>query len=280
MECRVCKFKTIKFAEAKILNKYEIQYYLCENCGFIQTEQPYWLLEAYDDSINIYDTGILQRNMHFAKRTAVLLHTLFADDCKYLDYAGGYGIFCRLMRDMGFNYFWSDPYTKNLVARGFEFKETQKIDLLTSFESFEHFEFPMEEIGKMISISNNILFSIQLYPLPPPSPREWWYYGLDHGQHIAFYSEKTLRYIAKHFNLNFHTDGKNLHLLTQQNLQLENLSTFLRYRFLLIGKWKINNLIKRSGELYTHLYKKFDNSQTFKDMLFLQEHTQKKNQLI
>ncbi len=38
----------------------------------------------------------------------------------FLDYAGGYGVFTRLMRDIGFDFYWHDPYTQNLFANGFE----------------------------------------------------------------------------------------------------------------------------------------------------------------
>lgn len=269
MECRICRTKTHRFADATILSRYRIDYYLCENCGFLQTEQPYWLSEAYNDSINICDTGIMQRNIDFSQKTAVLLYTLFDRNCKCLDYAGGYGIFCRLMRDMGFDFFWHDPYTKNLLARGFECNANQKIDFITSFESFEHFQYPLIEIEKLMAMSDSILFSTLLYPSPLPPPAGWWYYGLDHGQHIGFYSENTLRFIADYFDVNFFSDGNHLHLFVKKNLKIKNLNLLLKYRFLIIGKNKINNLMKKSDKLYPYLHRKFKRNRVLKDMFFL-----------
>ena len=51
----------------RIMNKYEIQYYQCNNCEYVCTEEPYWLQEAYVDTINYTDTGILRRNLYFSK---------------------------------------------------------------------------------------------------------------------------------------------------------------------------------------------------------------------
>ncbi len=48
----------------------------------------------------------------------------------------------------------------------------------------------------MLKISRNILFTTTLLPSPMPQPGTWWYYGLEHGQHISFYSLETLQSIA------------------------------------------------------------------------------------
>ena len=31
-------------------------------CDFLQTEEPFWLKEAYESAIGITDTGIIKRN--------------------------------------------------------------------------------------------------------------------------------------------------------------------------------------------------------------------------
>lgn len=51
MKCKICNKTTKKIFTAKILNKYNIGYFSCPNCKFIQTEEPYWLEESYKDSI-------------------------------------------------------------------------------------------------------------------------------------------------------------------------------------------------------------------------------------
>jgi hypothetical protein len=58
--CKICNKANDSIFTLKILNKYEIKYYHCSCCGFLQTEEPYWLDEAYSESINV---SYMQRNL-------------------------------------------------------------------------------------------------------------------------------------------------------------------------------------------------------------------------
>lgn len=219
MNCKICGGKTkVKF-EAMVLNKYEGKYLICDKCGYLFAGDPYWLEEAYKSAINISDTGIMSRNIHFSRMVSVLIYFFFDKNGMFVDYAGGYGIFTRLMRDIGLDFYWQDPYCENLLARGFEYDSLSKenINLITAFEVFEHLSNPLDEIDKMLKISNNIVFSTVLLPPQIPEPGEWWYYGLDHGQHVSFYSPRTLRAIADKFGLNFYS-YKEIHLFTKKKL--------------------------------------------------------------
>ncbi len=234
MNCKICNLKTKNIFTAKILNKYHVKYYYCNHCGFLQTEEAYWIEEAYEESINVSDTGIMQRNIHLSKISCLLIYFLFDKSKKFVDFAGGYGIFTRLMRDMGFDFYWQDKFSVNLVARGFEYDQDNTkdaVELLTSFEAFEHFDQPIAEIENMLKISRSILFSTNLLPDDPPQPDDWWYYGLEHGQHISFYSKTTLKYIAKKYNLNLYTNNFNLHLLTDKKINR------LYFKLILISNW-------------------------------------------
>jgi len=182
----------------------------------MQTEEPYWLDEAYKESINASDTGYMQRNLNLSKKLTILLSLVFNKNDSFLDYAGGYGVFARLMRDIGFNYYWDDKYTINLFARGFEYSK-EGIDAITTFESFEHFINPLEEIEKMLQISKTVIFSTELLSSNVPETKDWWYYGLDHGQHISFYNENTFQFIANKYGLNYYNLGS-LQLLTNKNI--------------------------------------------------------------
>ena len=70
MSCKICNSETKQIFSGHILNKYNIKYHYCENCGFLQTEEPYWLDESYAESINISDTGYMQRNINLSERKA------------------------------------------------------------------------------------------------------------------------------------------------------------------------------------------------------------------
>lgn len=216
MNCNICGTKSRPLYKATILGKHKIQYYYCDECGFMQTEIPYWLDEAYSDAISISDTGVMARNNYFVEVSKIILSIISNPKGKFLDFGGGYGIFTRLMRDKGFDFYWYDKYAKNLVARGFEADiNNSKYDVITSFENFEHFLKPLDEIKTILGASDTILFSTELLPQDIPSPDKWWYYCLEHGQHISIFSMKTLEFIAKQNGLNFVSNGSNLHIFSK-----------------------------------------------------------------
>ena len=217
-----------------------INYYYCETCGFLQTEESYWIEESYKESINLSDTGILSRNLILSNITTSIIYLYFNKSGKYLDYAGGYGIFVRLMRDIGVDFYWQDKFSQNLFAKGFKYDESEKYEMITSFEAFEHFQNPVEEIENMLTYSSSILFSTDLLPVPPPRPDEWWYYGLDHGQHISFYNVKTLKHIADKYDLNLYTNGQNIHLFTKNKI-----SRFLFKNIIKLSNKGLGNFLKK-----------------------------------
>ncbi|PSL47318.1 methyltransferase family protein [Chitinophaga niastensis] len=215
--CRICGHSSTFLFRGTLLDKHKVRYYACDLCGFVQTEKPFWLKEAYEQSINLTDTGLVRRNILGAKSVVTLLFFLFNRKGKFLDYAGGYGLFTRLMRNYGFDFYSHDPYTANLLAKGFDYNPNDRIELVTTFESFEHFEDPIAEIEKILAISKNIFFSTQLISNPAPSFGEWWYYGAEHGQHIAFYTGNTLKFIAEKYMLHIYS-LKGYHLLTEKKI--------------------------------------------------------------
>ena len=52
---------------------------------------------------------------------------------KVVDFAGGYGILVRMLRDKGIDAYWSDQFTPNLLSRGFEYSG-DTVNLLSAFE--------------------------------------------------------------------------------------------------------------------------------------------------
>ena len=241
MNCKICNGPTKKFDNGFILNKYYIDYFQCEKCGFVQTESPYWLKESYSDAISVSDTGVMSRNIIFSKLATIMMSLCVNTKRDFLDYGGGYGIFTRIMRDNGFNFYWYNKYAINLVARGFEGSISDKrYEAVTSFENFEHFENPIEEIEKIFSLTDFVLFSTELITVPAPSTNNWWYYCLEHGQHISIFSNKTLEYIAKKYGYNLISNGRNLHIFSKKKL---NNRIFLLEK--IIRKLKLENFFKK-----------------------------------
>jgi hypothetical protein len=155
------------------------------------------------------------RNLHNADVTSALISLLFPNSASFLDYAGGYGTLVRLMRDRGFDFYWSDPYAKNLHARGFEHVPGSRYDLLTAYEVLEHLPEPLENIAGMLDIADNVLVSTEVVPEPAPVPPNWWYYAVKGGQHISLYSADSLRRIASHFHVHLLSRGS-YHLFTRK----------------------------------------------------------------
>ena len=230
MKCKICNSETTEQFSALVLNKHTVRYFLCGKCFFLQTEEPYWLDEAYRNTINTSDTGVVARSIFFSKIVTSLICLELEKDRKFLDYGGGYGLFTRLMRDVGFDYYWSDPFTQNLLAKGFEFDSRHgEFELITCFETFEHFTDPMREISSMMKFSSNIFLSTETLPIPVPSPSEWYYYAPEHGQHVSFYSSRTLHHIAGQLGFNYHTNGSDLHFLTKEKISAAGFRFIIRY---------------------------------------------------
>ncbi len=252
MICKICNSTTKQVFTSKILKKYDVKYFKCNNCGYLFTEDPFWLDEAYSRSINLSDTGLLDRNIYFSKVLSVLIFFCFDKKGYFLDYAGGYGVFTRLMRDIGFDFYWHDPYTQNLFANGFEkdLKSNSRFELLTAFEVFEHLVNPKEELEKMLGFSNTIIFSTELMPQEVPDPKDWWYYGFNHGQHVSFYSEKTLNTLANQFKLNYYNVDE-IHILTKR--KFNNSVLILMKKLRNYGLFQIVKKVVKSKTFSDHL---------------------------
>lgn len=218
MVCKICSDAAIPFARAELLGKYNVQYFQCQNCKFIQPEEPFWLNEAYSDAIAKSDLGLVSRNIGLSVTAAVVIGIFFNSKARFVDYGGGYGLFVRLMRDIGYDFYHYDKFCANLFAKNFDAKVSDKngYELVTAFEVFEHLAHPLDEIAQMLRFSKNIFFSTTLIPTTNPEPNEWWYYTLQTGQHISLYTRKSLSIVAEKFRLNLYSDGRQLHLLTEK----------------------------------------------------------------
>lgn len=217
MKCLICGCSSESLFYTKILNKYDCQYYKCSHCGFIQTEKPYWLEEAYSSAITCLDIGLISRNIYMSKIVERIILNNFNLNGVFLDYAGGYGMFVRIMRDKGFDFYRQDKFCENIFASSFDLRDTcnDKFELLTAFEVFEHLYDPVEEVKIIGSLSDNILFSTSLVPANIDNLIEWRYLAPETGQHISFYTLDSLRILLSKFGYYLYSNGVDLHLATR-----------------------------------------------------------------
>lgn len=246
LQCKICENDVKAYAQAIILKKHKIQYYKCPHCGFIQTQSPFWLDEAYASPISDLDIGPVNRAFGTSFIVKTLILVLFDHRSRYMDYGAGYGVFVRRMRDLGFNFFHYDKYCRNLFSKGFEadFSSDDKYELITAFEVFEHLTDPYEEIRYMAQFSDNIFFSTYLVPENNPQPNDWWYFATDHGQHISFYTSKSLQVMAARLGYHYCHDGDFQHLFSKKKVPQWKFRLLLRPKTSFLIGYVLGKLFK------------------------------------
>lgn len=220
--CFICGASLAYAFNATVLRRYDVKYYYCSTCGLTRTEDPFWLAEAYNDAIAMADTGLVQRNLSIADKLSVLLYFGFNPFGSYLDVAGGHGLLVRLMRDIGFNFFWDDKYCRNEFARGFEaHRGPRPFYALTAFEVLEHLPDPLDWLNKEMGRfgSKTLIFTTETYEGSRSPNTDWWYYSFNTGQHVTFYQTRTFQVLAERLCLKYQKLA-GLHVLT--NLHTRN----------------------------------------------------------
>jgi len=243
--CKICGSTLSHAFNVIVLGKYDASYNYCEACGFLSAENPYWLEEAYSSAIASTDTGLVSRNFFYANKLAVILYFIMRErgDGRYVDVAGGYGMLTRVMRDYGFDFYWSDKYCENLMARGFEYSPQMGIcRAITAFEVLEHTEDPIDFIVNALKYwkTDTLIFSTELFEGTPPIPGQWGYYSFETGQHIAFFQRRTLQSLAFKLGLNFSSNGW-LHVFSKIKINEALLKAYTGRVSILAMRWLRRN---------------------------------------
>ncbi len=250
----------------EVLGKYKANYYYDKSIGYIFVDDPYWLEEAYDSAITITDTGILVRNNANVNRvsTAILMNSINVK--KGVDLGGGYGLFVRGMRDKGFNFFWEDKYAENLMARGFEADEGVH-EVAVAFEVLEHLANPLQFLqnAKLKYDFHTCFFTATCFDTNDLPDENWWYWVFETGQHISFFSKKTLEYMASQIDMNLTHFGGEFYAFSSRSLETKP----RRMKSWAPKIFRSNKKFKKNFD--------FPESLTKSDFKFLRKNLQKKN---
>jgi hypothetical protein len=235
MNCRCCLEFADQFANSVILNKYDALYLRCRGCGAVFVDDLEWADVAYANPIADADIGLPSRAIRNSETVSLILKFLYPKTTTFLDYGSGDGLFVRIMRDRGFDFRAFDKYTTNRFAVGHDWDGYQKVDLVTAFELFEHVSNPRELLKSLLEMAPLVLISTELLPSPPPLPDEWWYYALDTGQHITFYTPKSLLALAKASDASVYSVGS-LHFFSRTPINVRKLRIILNPKLGIILK--------------------------------------------
>lgn len=193
--CRLCDGAADFAFHKTMIGKYQVSFFLCRACGSLQSEEPYWLAEAYSDAVLAIDPGAAQRVLDCLGLTDAVMR-LF--DCRTsLDYGGGAGLLCRLLRDIGRDAYLYDRYAPASYATGFNGSLNTHYDLVTAFEVVEHFPAPKSDLDALFGANPKIVL-IMTY-LYQGENADWWYIAPEEGQHIFFYSPAAIALIGRRY---------------------------------------------------------------------------------
>ena len=215
--CRACGEPCEPFATAQVLGHVEATYERCPSCGLVMAVRPDWLAEAYSDAIATLDIGLLDRCQILSSVTAMVLRGERLRRGRFLDWAGGYGTLTRMMRDRGYDFVHTDPMATNIFAAGHDVPDLaaddgRRYDLVTAFEVLEHLSDPVAALTPVAGVTDLLLTTTHLVPDPAPQPADWWYYTLDSGQHITFYTRASLEVLAERLGFDGVVTGSFVHL--------------------------------------------------------------------
>jgi hypothetical protein len=201
--CRLCEGHLIPKFSLTVLRKHEVRYFECDRCGSLQTESPYWLDDAYSSNLSNLDTGAVQRNLQNLAAAYLVSKIFGVSDA--LDFGGGDGLLCRLLRDYDVNCYVKDRYAVPTYSQGFSEPDFAAPNLVLAFEVFEHFVTPARELDDLFQLRPTVLLaSTEIYD---HQNADWWYLASESGQHLFFYSEKALQLIATRFGYSYLLSG-------------------------------------------------------------------------
>jgi Methyltransferase domain len=228
--CRLCGGETTNIFSETVLGKHRVAYFRCAACASIQPEPPYWLDEAYGSALARVDADAARRSVDNRVRVAIY-RKLFAHKAgRMLDFGGGFGLLCRLLRDWRIDCVFIDRYAGAGFAEPFRVETIAPgtYDLITGFEILEHLPDPAAALAPVFAAgADHLLFSTEL--VPADTGPDWYYFAFDQGQHVFFYSAAAMTKLAERHGYRYRNFG-NLHAFSRAPLGQVRCAVFGLFR--------------------------------------------------
>jgi hypothetical protein len=247
IRCRLCDGLTNKRFDLTVLGRHEVGYWQCRDCESLQTDEPYWLGEAYANSLAFSDTGAVWRCLTCRAVIWSVLGILRMRRARLLDFGGGTGLLCRLLRDIGIDAWTCDRYSSGEYAQPFRLDiegiSPGTFDAVSTFEVFEHLPRPVEDLGKLFELGAQVLIA-STDPYSLKYDATWWYLSPGSGQHVFFYSRLALQLIAHRYGYSLLSVGT-WHIFTRHPVspfRKRLIRHMLSYRFLRLSRVVIEAL--------------------------------------
>ena len=216
--CRACGGATTVVFETTILGRYPVNFLKCQICESLQPQGVFWLAESYSSAIAATDTGAMVRNLQ-SQAAVYAVAVCCRIGGRFLDFGGGAGVLCRLLRDHGFDAYVTDRYADPVFARAFSISledcRARDFALVSAVEVLEHLENPASEIDWLFALRPDVIVATtQVYR---GEGKDWWYLSAQTGQHVFFYSRKCLEQLAHKYGF-YYLDAGWIHVFSAKPL--------------------------------------------------------------
>ena len=193
-----------------------VYYRRCAECKFLFTDAfDDWSIEQfkthiYNDAYKLIDPEYESARARTNADAVARLWGAVKTETRLLDYGGGNGTFCALLRDAGFPVAVTfDPMVPEHAT-----PPEGKFDLVTSFETFEHLPDPAAAIASILEFMAEpglIFFTTSLQPADIEKQRLNWWYAAPRNGHISLFSGEALRRAWSRHGYKVATLGNNTH---------------------------------------------------------------------
>lgn len=251
-QCKLCSCtRTIYRFSLPLVNGHHGHYFECERC---KTLESYHLDSMSDQELEDFyancnpdlDSGAAWRQYCIVTRIEHLVNLGMIPrklkGFKVLDFGCGAGFVVNyLTHRLGWNVVGYDPfatstYSPSRVLRDWEtVVKNGPYNLVIASEVFEHFRYPKEETSMLQGIVTKgrafVFMTTGLY-IPEKRTQAWHYLAPQSGQHVTFYSIRSLQELGHQLNSTgiYNVGAENEWLLVLGSFPL---SVLLRFRFLL-----------------------------------------------